>query len=199
MGSPARGSGAILTVQDACQAHGIAATFRSPAAYSFYPTKNLPCLGDGGAVLTDSPRPSMRNSAASAMAVAATTRSPRSRRQLPPRRDAGVLPARVRAEAERMECTIGARLAARYDKALADCERVRPVGRREGSVCHLYVVRVKRREKFRKFLADAGIATGVHYPVPLHKQPAFREFAGRRPLPVAERACREIVSLPLWP
>ncbi len=47
---------------------------------------------------------------------------------------------------------------------------------------------------------ERGIATGIHYPVPLHLQPAFREFGPKRGhLPVAERACREIVSLPLWP
>jgi dTDP-4-amino-4,6-dideoxygalactose transaminase len=77
---------------------------------------------------------------------------------------------------------------------------VRPVGRRTASVCHLYVVRAARRDRLRKFLGDRGVASGVHYPVPLHRQPAFRDFARRNwALPVAERACREIVSLPLWP
>jgi dTDP-4-amino-4,6-dideoxygalactose transaminase len=77
---------------------------------------------------------------------------------------------------------------------------VLPVGRRAGSVCHLYVVRAKRRERLRAFLAEHGIMTGIHYPVPLHLNPAFRERrTGRGSFPVAERACREIVSLPLWP
>jgi dTDP-4-amino-4,6-dideoxygalactose transaminase len=67
-------------------------------------------------------------------------------------------------------------------------------------VCHLYVVRAARRARLRKFLAERGVATAVHYPVPLHLQPAFRDCGiGRGGLPVAERACREIVSLPLWP
>jgi dTDP-4-amino-4,6-dideoxygalactose transaminase len=93
-----------------------------------------------------------------------------------------------------------ARLAALYDQALAGCEAVRPVARRAGSVCHLYVVRAPRRERLRKFLLERGIMTGVHYPVPLHLQPAFRDCGMRRgDLPVAERACREILSLPLWP
>jgi dTDP-4-amino-4,6-dideoxygalactose transaminase len=93
-----------------------------------------------------------------------------------------------------------ATMADRYDELLAGCDGVRPVGRREGSACHLYVVRAKRREKLLEFLRARGIATGVHYATPLHLQPAFREFAPKRGgMPVAERACREIVSLPLWP
>src|SRR6202035_5738440 len=83
---------------------------------------------------------------------------------------------------------------------LADCDGVRPLVRRPGSVCHLYVVRAARRGRLRNFLHERGVATGIHYPVPLHLQPAFREFGPQRGgLPVAERACREVLSLPLWP
>lgn len=93
-----------------------------------------------------------------------------------------------------------ARISASYDALLAGCDGARPIARRPGSVCHLYVIRASRRESLRKFLQERGIATGIHYPVPLHLQPAFREFGPKRgQLPVAERACREIVSLPLWP
>jgi UDP-2-acetamido-2-deoxy-ribo-hexuluronate aminotransferase len=73
---------------------------------------------------------------------------------------------------------------------------VRPVARGEGSVDHLYVVRVHNRERVRKQLGERGIMTAVHYAIPLHRQPAFRS---RDKLPHAETACREIVSLPLWP
>src|SRR5262249_2204409 len=93
-----------------------------------------------------------------------------------------------------------ARVAARYDDALAGCETVRPLPRRPGSVCHLYIIRTKRRDRLRAHLANHGIATGVHYPVPLHLHRAFREFNSRQTrFPIAERACREILSLPLWP
>jgi dTDP-4-amino-4,6-dideoxygalactose transaminase len=93
-----------------------------------------------------------------------------------------------------------ARLAALYDQALAGCDGVRPVGRRAGSVCHLYVVRAAQRSRLRKFLAERGIITAVHYPVPLHLQPAFRDCGLKRgSLPAAEQACREVLSLPLWP
>jgi dTDP-4-amino-4,6-dideoxygalactose transaminase len=62
------------------------------------------------------------------------------------------------------------------------------------------VVRAARRTRLRKFLAERGIITGVHYPIPLHLQPAFRDCGLKRgALPVAEQACREVLSLPLWP
>ena len=190
-----------VVVQDACQAHGAARFTRdSPfVAFSFYPTKNLPCLGDGGAVTTDSKR----------VADAVRLLRDGGRR--------GDQVSRIRAVHSRLDemqaCYLRAflpklaewnaeraRIAAAYDALLAGCDGVRPIARRPGSVCHLYVIRARRRERLRKFLRERGIATGIHYPVPLHLQPAFREFGPERgELPVAERACREIVSLPLWP
>lgn len=74
---------------------------------------------------------------------------------------------------------------------------IRPIHRGGHSVCHLYVVRAAKRNRLRDHLAGHGIATGIHYAVPLHLQPAFAD--SRAHFPVAERACREIVSLPLWP
>jgi dTDP-4-amino-4,6-dideoxygalactose transaminase len=190
-----------LVVQDACQAHGAGRFTRdSPfTAFSFYPTKNLPCLGDGGAVATDSKR------------VADTVRLLRDGGRR------GDQVSRIRAVHSRLDeiqaCYLRAflpklarwnservRIAATYDSLLAGCEEARPLARRAGSVCHLYVIRARRRERLRKFLREHGIATGIHYPIPLHLQPAFREFGPKRGrLPVAERACRQIVSLPLWP
>ena len=185
-------------VQDACQAHG--APVAGPAvAYSFYPTKNLPCLGDGGAVTTDSAR------------LAARLRSLRDGGR---RNDQVARERAINSRLDEMQaCYLRAflprlaewnsarvRLAALYDRVLAGCAAVTPVARRTGSVCHLYVIRAERRDRLRRFLADRGILTGVHYPVPLHLQPAFRECGQRKgSLPVAERACRQIVSLPLWP
>lgn len=189
-----------VIMQDACQAHGADEFMRrSPiAAFSFYPTKNLPCPGDGGAIVTNSRR------------IADSVRLLRDGGRR------GDQLSRVRAVHSRLDemqaCYLRAflpklgewnaeraQLAALYDKALDGCDGARPVARRAGSVCHLYVVRARRRDKLREFLAEHGIATGVHYPVPLHLHPAFREFGPKRgQLPVAERACREIVSLPLW-
>ncbi|HEY1340817.1 MAG TPA: DegT/DnrJ/EryC1/StrS family aminotransferase [Bryobacteraceae bacterium] len=189
----------LLLVQDACQAHGAPLRYADTAAFSFYPTKNLPCLGDGGAIVTDSRR--------IADAVCLLRDGGRRNDQV------ARIPALNSRLDEMQACYLRAflpklqewnrdraRLAALYDRALETSGRVRPVARRAGSVCHLYVVRAARRDRLRAQLAAQDIATGVHYPVPLHMQPAFREFAPKRGgLPVSERACREILSLPLWP
>ncbi|MGO9257036.1 MAG: DegT/DnrJ/EryC1/StrS family aminotransferase [Bryobacteraceae bacterium] len=204
LGELARSRG-LTIVQDACQAHGARSggqplTRFSPAvAYSFYPTKNLPCLGDGGALLTDS---------------ASVAKKLRRLRDGGRNNDQVARMPAINARLDEMQaCYLRAflgkleewnarrvRLARLYDEALAGCGAVTPLPRREGSVCHLYVVRARRRTRLREHLARHGILTGVHYPVPLHLQPAFRDSGSKRgDFPVAERACREILSLPLWP
>ena len=201
----ARSHGLTL-IQDACQAHG--ARFRSRpltafspcVAYSFYPTKNLGCLGDGGAVLTNS------------HAIAGRLRLLRDGG----RRNGGqvsVLAAinsrldemqacYLRAFLDKLEEWNGkrARLAALYDEGLHGCPGIRLVTRSADSVHHLYVIRAARRERLRSWLQTRGIGNAVHYPVPLHLNPAFRGCGLKRgDLPVSERACREVVSLPLRP
>jgi dTDP-4-amino-4,6-dideoxygalactose transaminase len=189
----------LTIVQDACQAHG-APLAGNIIAYSFYPTKNLPCLGDGGAVTINSAKlaarlRSLRDGGRRNNDQVARERAVHSRLdEMQACYLRAFLPKLTEWNADR------ARLAALYDQALANCEGVRPVVRRASAVCHLYVVRAARRERLRRFLAECGILTGVHYPVPLHLQPAFA--ASRQPkgsFPIAERACREILSLPLWP
>ncbi|MBM3810638.1 MAG: DegT/DnrJ/EryC1/StrS family aminotransferase [Acidimicrobiia bacterium] len=194
-----------VLIQDACQAHGAQhkgkpLTRYSPyVCYSFYPTKNLGCLGDGGAVLT--------NQAGVA-------------KRLRMLRDGGRRGGQVsyvtgiNSRLDEMQCCYlraflpsleewnadRARTAASYDVLLSGCEAVRRVGTNGEAVHHLYVIRAARRNRLREHLAKKGIGTGVHYPVPLHLMPAFRDSGLRRgDLPHAEKACREIVSLPLWP
>jgi dTDP-4-amino-4,6-dideoxygalactose transaminase len=92
------------------------------------------------------------------------------------------------------------RLTAVYNDALGDCPGVRLLGTRPGSVCHLYVIRVEKRARLREHLAKHGIGSAVHYPIPLHLHPAFAGCGLKRgDLPRVEKACREILSLPLWP
>lgn len=195
----------IALVQDACQAHGATfqgrplARFSNWIAYSFYPTKNLGCLGDGGAVVTGS---------ANLAGKIRMLRDGGRRNDQVSRIEAinsrldemqacflrAFLPKLTPWNADR------ARLAALYDQALSGCSAVRIVARGAESANHLYVARVPRRERLRSHLARHGIATAVHYPVPLHLQPAFADCGAKRgDFPQAERACREIVSLPLWP
>ncbi len=186
-------------VQDACQAHGAARfhDYGDYIAYSFYPTKNLGCLGDGGAIVTNKPTIAKRL------------------RQL---RDGGRKPGTqlsvgpgINARLDELQaCFLNAfldrlpawtesrrRLASLYDQAL---RHVTPVKTHPCSVRHLYVVRAPRRDKLRAYLAQKGIGTGIHYPVPLHLHPAFAASKQKKgSLPHAEKACREILSLPLWP
>lgn len=190
----------VPVIQDACQAHGAADfTKYSPyVTYSFYPTKNLGALGDGGAIATGSAR------------VAKAVREIRDGG----RRGGQVSFVRgINSRLDEMQaCYLRAfltklpawnarraELARLYDQRLGEVAGLRLVARPRPSVCHLYVVRAARRDKLRAFLAARGVPTGVHYPVPLHLQPAFRGKLRKGDLPVAEKACREIVSLPLHP
>ena len=191
----------IPLIQDAAQAHGARfegrplAAFSNYVAYSFYPTKNLGCLGDGGAIITD------RAATRDRMAMV---------------RDGGrhgdqvAHTFGVNSRLDELQCCFlraflphldewnahRARIASIYDEELHGCAGVGLLKRTEGSVHHLYVVRAERRDQLRDYLAALGIGTAVHYPVPLHRHPAF---AQKGSLPHAELAVTEIVSLPLWP
>jgi dTDP-3-amino-3,4,6-trideoxy-alpha-D-glucose transaminase len=201
----ARANRAVL-VQDACQAHG--AVFRGRAltgwsryvCYSFYPTKNLGCLGDGGAICTD------RKTLAGRLA--------KERDGGRGRRPQIASTWGINSRLDELQCCFlraflvkleewnrsRARLAALYDEALASCPGVRVPFRSPESVHHLYVIRAKQRDRLRDHLLRLGIGTGVHYPAPLHLHPAFRDCGLKRgDLPNVERACTEVLSLPLWP
>jgi dTDP-4-amino-4,6-dideoxygalactose transaminase len=200
----ARQSGAVL-IQDACQAHGARfhrqplAEYSSYLAYSFYPTKNLGCLGDGGAVVTHNP------------AIAERLRLLRDGGR---RNDQISCIAGINSRLDELQaCYLRAflphlddwnahrrQVAVIYDELLSGLENVHPIDRGSESVCHLYVIRARHRDALRRHLAERGIATGVHYPVPLHLQPAFQSCGLKAgDLPHAERACGQILSLPIWP
>lgn len=206
----ARERGAAL-VQDACQAHGAhhrgrpLTAFSPYVAYSFYPTKNLGALGDGGAVVTGSKSIAGR---------IAKLRDGGRRAGATGHRVHVSEVAGINSRLDEMQaCYLSAflqrlaawndrraRLSALYDEALAGCDEVRPVRQEPGSVHHLYVVRARNRDRLRDWLAAGGIGSAVHYPVPLHLHPAFSSAGARRgDLPHAEKAAREVLSLPLWP
>ncbi len=194
----------IEIIQDACQAHG--AMYRGKplehwsrwVAYSFYPTKNLGALGDGGALATND---------AVAARLARLLRTGGVKTCAVSERPA------INSRLDEMQAAIlRAKLPhlagwnrRRRELAAGYVERIGPpVGglAPEGEhVFHLYVVRRRRRSALRQSLQRAGIGTGIHYPQPLHLQPAFGRgpAAHRGELPVAERACSEILSLPLHP
>ncbi|MBY0332378.1 MAG: DegT/DnrJ/EryC1/StrS family aminotransferase [Acetobacteraceae bacterium] len=197
----------VALIEDCAQAHGATlcgerlGTLGQAAAFSLYPTKNLGALGDGGVLATDDFELADRIAAirqygwkeryVSAM-VGVNSRLDEVQaailRVKLPALDAGN--ARRRA------------IAAAYDAALAGGPILPPV-RREGAghVFHQYVLRCPDRAAVQAQLRAAGIGTGIHYPVPVHLQGAYK---GRTPLGPAgcaetERAAQEVLSLPMYP
>ena len=192
----------LWLLEDCAQAHGAAwqgrkvGTFGRAGVFSFYPSKNLTVMGDGGAVVTDDDE------------IAARCRR---------LRDHGRLNKDVHAEVgfnlrfNDIQAAIGRvllrrldamndrrrELAARYGKRLAglplELPRERPGARH---VYHLYVVRTPRRAELAAFLKERGIQTGIHYPVPTHRQPPVEHLAPP-PLPRTERLVEEILTLPM--
>ena len=198
----------LRLIEDCAQAHGAryhgkrVGSFGDAAAFSFYPTKNLGALGDGGAVVTDDP------------ALAETLQSLRQygwRRERYVSEEAGwngrmdeLQAAVLRVKLPVLDADNDRRraLAARYHAALADIPGLRlpvePADTR--GVVHQYVVRCLERDRLTTFLQDVRVGTLVHYPVPIHRQPAYaaRDLA-RTPLPETDRAAAEVLSLPMYP
>ncbi|MEO8584838.1 MAG: DegT/DnrJ/EryC1/StrS family aminotransferase [Acidobacteriota bacterium] len=197
----------LLVVEDCAQAHGAAlsgrpaGSFGDAAAWSFYPTKNLGALGDGGAVSTA--RPEVAERIRKLRLYGYTTRNDAEVAGLNSRLDE-IQAAGLRVSLGRLGVWNARRsaIAVRYDAALASLApvlRAPPIARAgEADAQHLYVVRVDDRDAFRGRLGAAGIGTDVHYPRAVHEQPAFAALT-RGPLPETERAMREVVSLPLYP
>lgn len=198
----AKGRGVAL-VEDCAQAHLATAggqpvgTIGVAGAFSFYPTKNLGALGDGGAIVT------------SDGALAERVRRLRNGGQA---RRYEHVEMGVNSRLDEMQAAIlRARLpmltgwtarrraiAARYREALAGSPAVPLPECDAGHVYHLFVVRATDRQALQAHLTHAGIGTLVHYPTPLHRQDAFRD-ARHGECPQAERLCAEVLSLPLHP
>jgi dTDP-4-amino-4,6-dideoxygalactose transaminase len=202
----ARAKGLVL-VEDCAQAHGAslggraAGSFGRTSAWSFYPTKNLGALGDGGAVTVAAASDAdLADRVARLRVYGYATRNDAAEAGFNSRLDelqAAALRVRLSrlADGNRRR----AALAVRYDAGLTGSVRVPPPARAgEVPAHHLYVVRVPDRDAFRARLASRGIGSDVHYPRAVHEQPAFAAFS-RGPLPVTERAMQEVVSLPLHP
>jgi dTDP-4-amino-4,6-dideoxygalactose transaminase len=196
----------LVVVEDACQAQGAkyrgrpVGTLGGIAALSFYPTKNLGALGDGGAILTND-----ANEARRLRKLRNGGQGDRYRHEIlgtNSRLDEiqaailGVFLKTLSAETDRRRAII-----ARYREAFSglDLVTLEPQPYAE-AVHHLFVVRHRQREAFMRALAAEGVGTLIHYPIPLHLQPAYSSLGGRPgDRPVVERAASEIVSLPAYP
>ncbi len=196
----------LTLLEDAAQSHGASWKGRQTgslgvaAAFSFYPTKNLGAFGDGGAVSTSDPELARRLRRLRQYGWTrrdfAETEGRNSRLD---ELQAAILAARLPAlEEENARRRALARL---YDASLADLPVTRLSALPDSvPAAHLYPIRCERRDALRRALEDAGIESGVHYPTPLHLQPAYA-FLGHRPgdFPVSESAAGRLLSLPLHP
>jgi dTDP-4-amino-4,6-dideoxygalactose transaminase len=204
----------LVVIEDACQAHGAqyfsrntrkwrrAGSMGLAGAFSFYPGKNLGACGEGGAVTTNDPE------------VARKVRMLRDHGQ--PKKyyhdmegyngrldsiQAGILRIKLRLLSEWNEKRREA--AGRYRELLGDIDGaiIMPYEPEwTNAIYHLFVVRVQDRADVMDFLSDAGVGTGIHYPIPLHLQKAYSHLGYKAgDFPVAERAAEEILSLPMFP
>lgn len=196
----------LPVVEDAAQAHG--ATRNGQAAgsighfgcFSFYPGKNLGACGEGGAVATKDPE------AAKQVRVlrdwGQERRYEHSVLGYNYRMD-GLQGAFLRAKLNHLDAWTEARRnhAERYNELLKDSDLVLPVeGPGNKSAYHIYGIRHPERDRLRAALAERDIATGLHYPIPIHLQPAYSALGYREgEFPVSESIAREELSLPLFP
>jgi dTDP-3-amino-3,4,6-trideoxy-alpha-D-glucose transaminase len=193
-------------VEDCAQAHGAAIRGRSAGTigrlgcFSFYPTKNLGALGDAGLVLTNDD--GLADRLRRVRTYGQTDRYVHAEDGVNSRLDE-VQAAVLRAKLPHLDAWNARRneIATVYARALRQSP-VRPLERLEerNHVFHLFVVVAPDRGAFQQHLADRGVQTLIHYPLPVHMQPGYRRLAdGPVPLRNAERLCDQVVSLPIYP
>ena len=195
----------LRLIEDCAQSFGAGYRGRMTGAwgdvgcFSFFPSKNLGCFGDGGMIVTDDEEIAeqvqiLRNHGSRKTYFHETLGFNSRLDEL----QAVVL----RAKLKRIESYNEARRcnAQRYNSHLADANVVTPVENAKGRhVYHQYTILTEDREALQAALAVAGIASAVYYPIPLHRQKAMRGFCDERSLPVAEAASERVLSLPMYP
>jgi dTDP-4-amino-4,6-dideoxygalactose transaminase len=196
----------VAVIEDAAQAHGAqykgrrCGSMGQLSCFSFYPGKNLGAYGEGGAVVTSDADLArrirvMRNWGEEQRYVHAV-------KGFNYRMD-GIQGAILRVKLQYLERWTEARRerAARYRRALAGAGLGLPAERPHvRHVYHVFAVRLPQRDAWRERLTEAGIQTGVHYPIPVHLQPAHRDLGYTRgDFPVAESVASEVLSLPIFP
>jgi dTDP-4-amino-4,6-dideoxygalactose transaminase len=195
----------LKVIEDCAQAHGAlygkrrVGCWGDVACFSFYPTKNLGAIGDGGLVATNDStiaenlnllrQYGWRERYVSEVAGWNTRLD---------ELQAAILRVKLRHLDE--DNRKRRRLAAVYNELLFDVVTTPIEVSQAEHVYHLYVIRYSRRDALMSFLRERGIGTAIHYPIPIHLQPAYRGRLGDKgSLPETEKAAREIVSLPMYP
>lgn len=194
----------VTLIEDCAQAHGAivgarrVGTFGDAACFSFYPTKNLGCLGDGGAIVTSD--------------ETFAQRAGRLRQYGWSEKYAVAMPGGSNSRLDEMQAAVLSALlahldadnarrraiAARYHAGLLS-DVVRPEGTGAGYVAHLYVLRTAKRDALRQHLKASGIGSDVHYPIPDHRQNILSAACVDVHLPATEKYASEILTLPCFP
>jgi dTDP-4-amino-4,6-dideoxygalactose transaminase len=196
----------LVVIEDAAQAHGArykgrrAGSLGDAAAFSFYPAKNLGAYGDGGMVVTNDSK--IADSLKMLRNYGQSQKYHHLLRGFNRRLDtlqASVL--RVKLKYIDQWNAARRRHARLYNKGLNESGLILPI-EAEGrdSVFHLYVVRTDQREQLQKCLQQEGISTGIHYPIPIHLQPAYKDLGYELgDFPITEQFAEQILSLPMYP
>jgi dTDP-4-amino-4,6-dideoxygalactose transaminase len=196
----------LKVVEDAAQAHGArwrgrrVGSIGDMGCFSFFPGKNLGAYGDGGAVVSQDEEIMRR-----VRMIANHGRLDKYFHQMEgvnSRLD-GLQAAVLRVKLRNLDAWNAARQrnAQQYMEMLAGSDaRLPVVDARAESAWHLFVLRVSERDEVRRELNQRGIAAGIHYPVPLHRQPAYKDLnIAEGALPVTERTAASVISLPMYP
>ncbi len=192
----------LTLIEDACQAHGAkwkgraAGTFGVAGCFSFYPSKNLGALGDGGLAVTNDEsiwkKLQMLRNYGQPVKYKHETLGFNSRLD-------GLQAAFLRIKLKRLNAGNAARKkhAAQYKKILSGLP-LKILSTPE-SIYHLFVIRTAQRQALQEALHQEGIETGIHYPIPIHRQGFMQDIPGTRPCPVSERLAGDMLSLPMFP
>lgn len=193
----------LKLIEDAAQAHGAehrgkkAGLYGDIGVYSFYPGKNLGAYGDAGAVVTNK-----KEYADLVRKLRDHGRTSKYEHDTPAHsfRMDGLQAAILSVKLRHLEDWIARRrqLAALYNKLLPKKLKKPVEAKGNRHVYHLYTIEVENRDRVIKYLKDQGIEAGIHYPIPLHLQPAYRHLS-RVSLPITEGVASRTISLPLFP
>jgi dTDP-4-amino-4,6-dideoxygalactose transaminase len=195
----------LYVIEDACQAHGAqyknkkVGSIGDAGCFSFYPTKNLGSYGDGGMIVTNDEMLAeklkmLRNYGQSKKYyhdfIGINSRLSEIQ--------AAVLRVKLRHLDEWNDKRRA--VAKLYKKLLDGIDIIAPVEREYAKhVYHLYVIECKNRDELQQHLSESGIQTQIHYPIPVHMQKAYLDLGYNAYLPVTEKICSEVLSLPMHP
>lgn len=195
----------VPVIEDCAQAHGAsrqgkkAGSFADIACFSFYPTKNLGALGDGGAITTS--RPELAEAIRQLRQYGWSSKYQATRPNGHNSRLDELQAAILRVKLPHLDGWNARRrdIAKRYSTGIQHPKITTPGTHGEECVAHLYVIRTTEREALKQHLAAAHIPCDIHYPIPDFAQPAYRALFPDVQLPITTQACNEVLTLPCFP